>query len=242
LRENGKLLPPDKQKHIDFNKMKAEGISATILKAGQDTYKDPAFDVGWQNAKLAGIPRGSYWFLDKDNSPYFQARLYWDIMKNDPGEGFLSGDIEFGSPTDWNSWYIFFNELQQISGLPDHKIFLYSNYYFWLEHCPKIKSQREWFSNRFPLWLAGYTDPKYVNTVKVPPEWTKATLWQYGTPVLGIKLGVWSKEIDMNLLNGGLIELKKYFDLSGEIHDEPNPIKTFPYEITFFGKKYKGGI
>ena len=44
------LLPPEKQKHIDFDKMRQKA-KAVIIKAGQRNYKDPAFDISWKNAK-----------------------------------------------------------------------------------------------------------------------------------------------------------------------------------------------
>ena len=90
------LLPPEKQKHIDFVQMKTKA-RATILKCGQRDYKDPAFDIGWKNAKEAGIPRGSYWFCDKFNTPKNQAKLYWSYLKDDFGEGIHAADFESGS-------------------------------------------------------------------------------------------------------------------------------------------------
>jgi GH25 family lysozyme M1 (1,4-beta-N-acetylmuramidase) len=219
--EYGKLLPPDKQKHVDFQKMKSNGVaSAVVIRAGQDTYLDSEFRTNWENAKKALIPRASYWFCDKDSTPQSQARLYWNTLKPDMGEGFLAGDIEYGSWDDWNSYYIFFNELQQLSGLPNEKIVLYSNYYFWLEHVrTATSSQRRWFS-KFPFWLASYIDPIYSSKVLCPPEWTSPTVWQWGTPAIGLENGAWSKEIDANLWNGGIGSFNKMF---GNIPTPPTP-------------------
>lgn len=226
---NGKriLLPVEKQKHIDFNKMK-EKANAVIIKAGQRNYSDPAFEISWSNAKKAGLPRGSYWFCDKFDNPRNQARLYWSLMKNDLPEGILAADFENGSWLDLNNLYVFINELQQISGLPNNKIAVYTNYYYFMEASQNAK--REWFGN-YPLWIASYTrDPKDVRT---PPVWKESLIWQYGTPVIGLDSGVQSKEIDANWFNGDLEKFKTFF---GNVNVSPVvendlPIKNKPIEV-----------
>lgn len=227
--ENGKriLLPTEKQKHIDFNKMK-EKANAVIIKAGQRNYSDPAFEISWSNAKKAGLPRGSYWFCDKFDNPRNQARLYWSLMKNDLPEGILAADFENGSWLDLNNLYVFINELQQISGLPNNKIAVYTNYYYFMEASQNAK--REWFGN-YPLWIASYTrDPK---DVRIPPVWKESLIWQYGTPVIGLDSGVQSKEIDANWFNGDLEKFKTFF---GNVNVSPVvendlPIKNKPIEV-----------
>jgi GH25 family lysozyme M1 (1,4-beta-N-acetylmuramidase) len=214
MSENGKPLPPEKQKHIDFNVMKTKA-SAVIIKCGQWNYKDPAFEISWRNAKLAGIPRGSYWFCDRWDTGRNQARLYWSYIKNDVGEGILSADFESGSWNDLNQLYNFIYELQQLSSLPNEKIVLYTNYYYFMEAIQNAK--REWFA-QYPLWIASYS--LTPSSVKIPPVWEKTFLWQYGTPVEGKEAGVQSLEIDGNYLNGGYDEFKKYF---GESQNIPEP-------------------
>ncbi len=222
--EKHNLLPPNKQKHIDYEKMKTY-FSATILKCGQWNYKDPAFYIGWRNAKAAGIPRSSYWFCDYRAKGKAQAQLYWSYIKNDIGEGFLAADFEFGSWRDWKELYNFMEELQQLSGLPNHKIVVYTGYYYFMEYYPKKASEQEWFA-KYPLWIAAYTsgDPKYV---KIPPLWKKAFLWQNGTPVIGYKTGVWSKEIDHNIVNGGQEEFEYFFNSGKPVVVTPTPDKIF---------------
>lgn len=218
-------LPIEKQKHIDFLQMHKKAL-ACIIKVGQRNYPDPAFEISWKNAKKAGMLRGSYWFCDKFDTPKNQARLYWSLIKNDMPEGVVAVDFETGSWNDLNNLYVFMNELQQISGLPDERILLYTNYYFFMEATQNAK--REWFS-QFPLWIASYTsNPEYV---KIPPMWKEVLLWQYGTPT-NENAGVHSLEIDGNFFNGGMEKFEKYFGKveGGEI-DTPNPIETKPIEI-----------
>lgn len=212
-------LPVEKQKHIDFQQMKKKA-SACIIKAGQRDYADPAFEVSWRNAKQAGLPRGTYWFCDKYSTPKSQAKLYWDLIKTDAPEGVVAVDFETGAWTDLNNLYVFINELQQISGLPDNKIVVYTNYYYFME--ATRNAEMEWFS-QFPLWIASYTsNPSHV---KIPPVWETALLWQYGTPVEGLEAGVHSKEIDGNYFNGSQTEFEKFFGKQSTTIPE-NPVSS----------------
>ncbi len=47
---------------------------------------DEDFFYNWKNAKDAGIPRGGYHFLRWDISGLLQARIFCDLLKDDPGE------------------------------------------------------------------------------------------------------------------------------------------------------------
>lgn len=203
------LLPPEKQKHINFEQMKKKA-SACIIKVGQRNYSDPAFEISWKNAKQAGIPRGSYWFCDKFEKPKNQALMYWSLIKNDIPEGIVAVDFETGSWTDLNSLYVFINDLQQASGLPNEKIVIYTNYYFFMEAIQN--ANRDWFG-KFPLWIASYTSNP--ENVRIPSMWKESLLWQYGTPV-GEDAGVHSREIDGNYFNGNKEKFEKYFGKSSD--------------------------
>lgn len=220
--ENGKLLPLEKQKHIDFYKMKTK-CDAVVLKCGQRNYKDPAFDIGWNNAKEAGLPRGSYWFCDKNESGKSQATLYWSYIKHDIGEGILAADFEQGSWENWNELYNFISELQQLSGLPDEKIAVYTGYYYFMENYPLKPESQKWFS-KYPLWIASYTnDP---SRVLIPPLWKKSFLWQYNTVVEGLEAGVHSLEIDANYFNGTREEFRKYFSEAPNSNGNDGQVET----------------
>lgn len=232
--ESGKrvLLPPEKQKHIDFVQMKKKA-SACIIKAGQRNYSDPAFEISWRNAKTAGIPRGAYWFCDKFDTPRNQAVLYWNLLRKDIPEGIIAVDFETGSWNDLNNLYVFMSELQQISGLPNEKIVLYTNYYYFMEATQNAK--RDWFG-KFPLWVASYTaSPEHV---KIPSSWREALLWQYGTPV-GEDAGVHSREIDGNYFNGNREKFENYFGKASSPVPEENPIRDMKKYFIISYKKRK---
>lgn len=194
--------------YINWDVMKVSGVSAVICKAGQYNFTDFTFDYNWKEAKRVGIPRASYWFLDYRATGTEQARRYWDIMKNDPGEGPLVIDYEQGSGGDWDRLYNFISELQRISGYPNERIWIYTGYYFWIEHSPITIAQRQWFA-KYPLWLAWYADsPAFV---RIPDMWTECVLWQKGTPTIGKQVGAQSLEIDYNVFNGDTEKFARYF-------------------------------
>lgn len=228
------LLPIEKQKHIDYQKMK-QYFSATILKCGQRDYKDPAFEINWKRAKEANIPRSSYWFCDYRTKGKTQAQLYWSYIKKDMGEGFLSADFEVGSWTGWKELYNFIEELQQLSSLPSDKIFIYTGYYYFMEFYPRGSAQQEWFS-KYPLWIASYTsgNPEYV---KIPPLWKKAVLWQNGTPVIGYQTGVHSREIDHNIFNGGKKDFEYFFNNGIPIEASPSTLSIKKKMIVDFSNE-----
>jgi hypothetical protein len=204
---------PEKGQFVDFAKMKERGVWFAIFKVGQDFWLDPAFVYNWSHAKANGIPRGAYWFLDKDGEGKRQAEIFWNAIKDDQPEGPLVVDFEDGSGG-WRLLYDFIFHLQQLSGYPPERIWIYTGYYYWLEHRPdpiREIASLTWFG-QFPLWLAAYTDLANVDDVKVPYPWVTALLWQRGTTVVwGPDYGVYSLELDWNTLNGDIEVYKKHW-------------------------------
>lgn len=198
---------PDTPQGIDFVKMKNYGASFVGIKVGQDYYSDPTFSTNWTNAKLAGLPRLGYWFGDYDSSGQSQALKFWNLIKNDLGEGPLFVDYEDRSWTNWNELYNFISEFQSLSGLPNNRIGIYTGGY-WLDHRPTNSTQLNWFS-QFPLWLAWYTSN--AANVVVPAPWTQCLLWQDGTPSIGLDVGVESREVDHNIFNGDANKFSSIF-------------------------------
>lgn len=197
----------------DFNKMRDYGASFVIMKAGQKNFEDSDFAASWEGAKQAGLRTASYWFCDVALGGTAQAHTYYDILVKNGWNGEpCAADYEVGGWTDWNELYNFLTTLQELTKLPDHKIWIYTGYPYWMSNKPTNSTQAEWFS-KFPLWLAWYTDnPSYV---KIPTPWTNLFLWQSGTPAIGIAVGLESIEVDYNKLNGGEQELNYYFGDAG---------------------------
>lgn len=216
---------------IDFVKMITAGAHGVILKCGQGMFKDIQFDFSWMRAKLAGIPRGSYWFYDSRVDPKVQAANWWNWIKADKGELMHFADYEenyLGAYKGWRSFKIFLQEFQRLSNLPSSKIGIYTGYYYWIANSPTTLAELNWFA-QFPLWLAWYTNNPA--NVTIPRPWTSLILWQYGTPANGPKYGVESEEIDENNFNGDMLAYKTRFGLDGSVilpPVEPPPIVVEP--------------
>lgn len=194
---------------IDFSKMKSYGADFVIIKSGQRNYLDPDFVYNWREAKAAGIPRAAYWFYDPRESPITQARLFWDSVKNDLPEGRLWVDLEFspawgGAYQGWENWKAMLEELKRVSN--GFRIGVYTANWWWQNY--------EWvvdnaYFGTYPLWVAQYiNNPDYVT---LPKPWSRAMLWQDGTPTIGLAVGVESLEIDHNKFNGTLSQFQDEF-------------------------------
>ena len=216
---------PERGQFVDFAKMKARGVWFAIFKVGQHFWLDPAFVYNWSHAKTNGIPRGAYWFLDRDGEGKRQAEIFWNAIKDDQPEGPLVVDFEHGSG-DWGLLYNFIYHLQLLSGYPSERIWIYTGYYYWLAHRPdpiREIASLTWFA-QFPLWLAAYAD--LPDDVRVPFPWVTPILWQRGTTVVwGPDYGVYSLELDWNTLNGGVEVFQRYFrtDITPAPEPEPEP-------------------
>lgn len=217
-------------KEINFQKMKESGADFVIMKAGQYDFTDFGWPYNWPAAKEAGLARGSYWFMDYRDTPKVQAQRHWNLIKHDLGEGIHAADFELGSDNKIDSVYVFLNELQQLSGLPNDRFAVYSTYYYWIG-AQGTTAQRSWF-RKFPLWLAWYALNPAI--VQVPYPWSEVPeqpiLWQDGTPARGLEVGAWSREIDHNRLNGGRDKLLRYFGAEPNNGEGEEPMTNY-YEV-----------
>lgn len=235
------------QKVIDFAKMKAAGIRGTVIRAGQNTWVDPYFLDNWRMAKQATLPRGSYWFMDSRTSVKAQADLYWSLIKSDVGELMVTADYEesYGGPFGgWKNLYDFTERLLG-NGVPAWRLWIYSGYYYWLDHSPQMDANALAYFKKFKLWLPWYTSNPA--NVKQPKPWIDAgdvLLWQNGTPARGAELGVQTIEIDISQWIGDLASFNMFWLLGGVIPPPPTggtmnygKIKT----LTNIRDSYPGG-
>ena len=117
------------ERYIDFHalRQKTRGV---ILRAGQNLWRDKAFDVSWRNAKEAGLLRGSYWFYDSRAHPKRQAEKWVETLGDDHGEMELWCDFEErygGALGGWKHWYSFMETRKLL--LPNKKLGVYTGYY-----------------------------------------------------------------------------------------------------------------
>jgi len=214
---------------VNFQKMKDYGVFFTVIRAGQHNWKDSAFDYNWKEAKRVGIPRASYFFLDKDGSGTTQARFYWNLIKDDPGEGPLIVDFESGSGL-WTGLYDFLVELTLLSGYPASRIWIYTGRYYWQDFGPKEQTKRLWFL-RYPLWIANYSAT--LEDEEIPHPWIEPIMWQKGTTIVwGPDLGVLSLELDWNVFNGDLEKWKNYW-FTDYVPTPPEEGENMKYKVVW---------
>ena len=181
------------ERYIDFNET-AKKTKGVILRAGQNTWKDKAFDVSWRNAKSAGLLRGSYWFYDSRAHPKRQAEKYVEVLGNDPGEMEMWCDFEErykGEYTGWRHWYTFMENIRQM--LPNKQLGVYTGYYYWQEFAAGVD-----YFGQYPLWIAWYNPAP----PRIPSIWNDWLLWQYTDDYPSAGWGAESNEIDMNYFAG----------------------------------------
>lgn len=180
---------------IDFVRMRAAGVAGVIIRAGQNAWQDLKFKINWVLAKLAGMPRGSYWFYDSRKDPKEQAALWWSLIESDTGELCHVADFEesyggpFGRKSDFKT---FLTHFQYLSKLPDDQIVIYTGFFWWIERIGD-----DLFFRRYQLWLASYGS---MQSARIPAPWSASDLlfWQYTASGDGSLYGVSSLEIDMN--------------------------------------------
>jgi Lyzozyme M1 (1,4-beta-N-acetylmuramidase) len=212
------------QEEIDFAQMKAEAIAGVIIRAGQRTWVDVRFKENWRKAKAAGLPRGSYFFYDSREDPKKQAALWWEQIREDPGELVHVADLEesYGGPFGTKAHFKeFLLEFQRLSQLPDQRIAVYTGFYWWLKRVGDDP-----FFRQFSLWLAWYA---VMSLVRVPPPWTERDLlfWQYTASGDGPLYGASSQEIDLNWYCCDLDSYRKRF-----LFTTGDPMPDYIFSIT----------
>lgn len=206
---------------INFDKMVFAGAQGVIIRAGQGAWIDEDFVRNWNNAKAAGLPRGSYWYYDPRVSPTSQADRFATLFGSDPPELDLWLDAEYpstwgGSYAGWSYLYDFLERLRL--RLPSVQDTIYTGYYWWYENVVRhtTLSQLPYFA-RYPLSIAWYADNPAL--VRIPPPWTTARWWQFTSSGPGLDYGAESLEIDLNYFNGTPEEYRETFHLG----EDPEP-------------------
>lgn len=199
--QNDKSTP----QKMDFSKALAAGAKFAFIKVSERGGMDEDFFINWKTAKAAGIPRGGYHFLRWDISGLLQARIFCELLKDDPGE--LPPVADFEAPIKdgkYPSNALLAQFLEAVETILGKKPMIYTSPGFWNSYGKNKNTGRfdaSW--SYYPLWIAHYTGaaaPQEIEpwkSSKVP--WS---FWQY-TPIGdGLKYGAESKGIDLNWFNG----------------------------------------
>jgi len=208
---------------IDFKKAKTAGAEFVFIKVSERGSIDRDFEYNWAAAKEAGLLRGGYHFLRWNLTGLIQARIFCDIMKDDPGELPPVADYEApplirpGQDPLYPSNSLLVQFLVEVESLTNRKPMIYTSPGFWNTN-GKIKGTSKFDAKweYYPLWVAHYTK---ADKPIVPKPWKDWLFWQFSATGNGPKYGAESKSIDLNWFNGELIDL---FALAGQ-GDVPPP-------------------
>ena len=200
---------------MDFTKSVAMGAKFVFIKSSQRLWTDEDILYNWKTAKVAGLLRGAYHFLDWDVSPKDQAQYAWSVIQNDPGELPPVIDFEYWNPPPANAYDMLWNYVIEMERLSGKKPIIYTGVFFWESY----GTQADVWKN-YPLWIASYSTQEYMeyNLDRLTP-WNKWHFWQYTSKGDGIAFGAESLNLDMNYFNGTLDELKVFS--GSEIISEP---------------------
>lgn len=225
---------------INFVKMK-QSAGYVIIRSGQNVWVDSDFRTNWNNAKAAGLPRGSYWFYDSRSEPKSQADLWFSTFDGDLGELPLFADFEEaygGLYTGWKHWKTFLERIKARVG--NHEIGIYTAYYYWLNNAPNATTDAAnlQYFKQYPLWIANYG----VNSPLVPKPWgtNEWTFWQFTDSGDGALYGVESSRIDLNYFNGDLAAFNQRFNLGGGTTPPPPPGPVW-YKVTASALNVRSG-
>lgn len=183
-----------------------------ILRAGQSTWRDPAWSHSWKESKRAGLLRGSYFFYDSRADPKRQAELWAAVLDGDLGEMELWADFEEkygGKYTGWQYWYDFMENVKLL--IPSAKMGVYTGYYYWREFVNTANALN--YFKQYPLWIAAYNPV----SPSIPAPYKDYLYWQFTDSGDGYSYGVQSREIDLNRFNGTEAEFFSRYGLTEKV-------------------------
>jgi lysozyme len=181
---------------IDWNKVKAAGISFAFAKATESTnFTDSMFATNWAGMKSAGIVRGAYHFFHADVDPTQQATFFLKAVGTLQSGDLLVLDLETTNnqtqTTILSNAETFMSAVKSQSGVTP---ILYTS--------PAFLSSFGTLG-QYPLWVANYG----VSCPTVPSAWKSYTFWQStGTGSLSALSGA----VDLDTFNGTLSDLTSF--------------------------------
>lgn len=203
---------------MNFQKAVESGAKFVFIKVSERGGIDRDFEYNWTAAKEAGLLRGGYHFLRWDLSGLVQARIFCELLKDDPGE--LPPVADFEAPrkgSRYPSNALLEQFLVEVETKMGRKPMIYSSPGFWKIHGRNKTTKKfdpKWAY--YPLWVAHYMK-NFQEGVSKPDEmqpWAsmgkKWTFWQYTATGDGLAFGAESKAIDLNWFNGSQQELNDF--------------------------------
>ena len=162
------------QDNIDFAKVKADGVTGVIIRAGYGKYdyqRDKMFDANYAKAKAAGLDCGVYWYsyADSTASAIEEARVCMSIIKGKKFEYPIYFDLE--EPSQFSRGRAFCDSIVKAfcGELEKHGYFAG----LYISRSPLQTYISSDVAERYALWVAEYASKlNYNGTVG---------MWQYSS-------------------------------------------------------------
>lgn len=161
------------QGYIDYSNVKNEGIDIVYIKASQGSnYKDPYFELNYENAKSNGLKVGVYHYVTARSitEAEREARFFASIISGKEIDCKLAMDFEdFGSLNNSQINEISRAFLEELELLTGKETIVYSDLF---------NSQRTFnLSNDYSLWIAYYGN--YQELENIQTDWSTWEGQQY---------------------------------------------------------------
>jgi len=209
---------------IDWQKVKDKGVVFAFIRATYGVTKDRQFARNWTEAKRVGIYRSAYgWVIDKMNQ-INNAAIFWDQIKNDPGEIPPAVDFEsFGaSKPGFSALQLYITEVERrCKRMP----ILYTSGGYWRQF--REHKDQTWIKD-YPLWIAHWTT---LDQPTLPPPFDKWVFWQWigDANQVGKEYGMESKAVDFDRFNGDINDFKNF--IGGAIPQPPEHSGTIEQRL-----------
>lgn len=229
---------------IDFGIMRSKGVQALMIKATESTnFIDPSAQTYYNDALASGFVEELttfYHFYRFNKDPVAQAEYFVNRVKQITG-GVIScalvvdmEDTIYSAIGKDNEFKLFMDTLEFLSGF---RPVIYTASWWWT--VARWGKKLPWV-DRYALVEAEYRldppsptdeniDLDYVlkqlqgQNPTISSEFSKWWFWQFTSKVRGKDFGVASKNVDMQFVNGGPVELKFVYTLEGSVTVDPRP-------------------
>lgn len=160
------------QGYINYEEVKKAGIEIVYIKASQgNDYKDPYFELNYENAKLNGLRVGVYHYLTARSltEAEQQARFFASIISEKEIDCKLAMDFEdFGDLTKDEINEISEAFISKLIELTKREIVIYSDLY---------NARNTFDLSNYPLWIAYYRN--YAELENIATNWRSWEGQQY---------------------------------------------------------------
>jgi len=229
---------------VDLSKAKALNTKFVYTKASQQEWMDSTYYYNRENTRKNDLRFGSFHFLTWAKKGLAQARYFWSVIKDDPGEMPIGLDYEWvpktlTSPSAIRILHDSLEELKQLSGFQPSRFCVFFTPGFWNEAKNVINTSADWnlvkdeeYWNQYSFWFAS---PGNVAPTACGP-WKQWLIWQWSWKGDGYAHGTSAHDLDMNYIKES--DWNKYFNHDGNTQPVPIPEVPLP-EIGDYELKMK---